>query len=138
LTAKFHAAEALLLRAARLLDQAAPHLNAHNAVAVSVAVSEAKAFAEDVVMEITSDLFALVGSSATDEEPNLHRHWRNARTHTVHDANQWRYHSAGNYFLNGVPPEKPWRKVGREESTDAVTADNAETENANLQSETTL
>ena len=63
------------------------------------------------MIEITNELFALIGSSATDEDLNLHRHWRNARTHTVHDANQWRYHAAGNYFLNGIAPGKPVRRL---------------------------
>jgi SfnB family sulfur acquisition oxidoreductase len=111
LATRFHAAEELLLRAARSLDDASPSVNAHNAAEASVAVSEAKAFSEDIAIEITSDLFALVGSSAADEDLNLHRHWRNARTHTIHDANQWRYHSAGNYFLNGVVPGKPMRRL---------------------------
>ncbi len=111
LTARFHAAEALLLRAARLLDAAAPAVDARNAAAAAIGVSEAKAFAEDVVIEVTNELFALLGSSATDEDLNLSRHWRNARTHTVHDANQWRYHSVGNYLLNGVAPEKPVRRL---------------------------
>lgn len=110
LATRFHAAEELLLRAARALDQAAPDVNAQNAAEASVAVSEAKAFAEDVAIEVASELFALVGSGATDDTLNLHRHWRNARTHTVHDANQWRYHAAGNFFLNGVAPGKPVRR----------------------------
>ena len=111
LTTKFHAAEALLLRAARLLDAATPDVTERNAAEAAAAVSEAKAYAEDVVVEITNDLFSLVGTSAADEDLNLHRHWRNARTHTIHDANQWRYHSAGNYFLHGVVPGKPVRRL---------------------------
>ena len=114
LLTKFHAGEGLLLRAARALDTAAPAVTARNAAEAAVAVSEAKAFAEEVAIEITNEVFALIGSSATDEDLNLHRHWRNARTHTVHDANQWRYHSAGNYFLNGVAPGKPVRKLAEE------------------------
>lgn len=116
LSTKLHAAEELLLRAARLLDRAAPAVDARNAAEAAAGVSEAKAFSEDVAIEITNDLFALVGSSATDEDLNLHRHWRNARTHTVHDANQWRYHAAGNWFLNGVPPGKPVRKLAGNEN----------------------
>jgi SfnB family sulfur acquisition oxidoreductase len=109
----FHAAEELLQRAAQLLDSAAPQTNRQNAAEASIAVSEAKAFSEDVAMEITGELFALVGSASTDDELNLHRHWRNARTHTIHDANQWRYHSAGNYFLNGVAPGTPVRRAAQ-------------------------
>jgi SfnB family sulfur acquisition oxidoreductase len=110
LSAKFHAAEQLLLRAARLLDQATADLTIELAGEAAVAVAEAKAFSEDVVIEITNEIFALSGASATDNFLNLNRHWRNARTHTVHDANQWRYHSAGNYLLNGVLPGKPIRR----------------------------
>ena len=69
-----------------------------------------KAYAELVSIELSSELFALLGSSATDESLNLNRHWRNARTHTVHDANDWRYHASGNYLVNGLPPGKPVRK----------------------------
>ena len=114
LATRFHAAEELLLRAGQVLDQANTQVNAHNAAEASIAVSEAKAFSEDVAIEITSDLFSLVGSASTDDDQNLHRHWRNARTHTIHDANQWRYHSAGDYFLNGVVPGKPVRRAAGE------------------------
>jgi SfnB family sulfur acquisition oxidoreductase len=122
LATRFHATEELLVRAAQLLDQATPNVNAQNAAEASVGVSEAKAFSEDVAIEITSELFSLVGSAATDDDLNLHRHWRNARTHTVHDANQWRYHSAGNYFLNGIAPGKPVRRAAEEPSVPQATA----------------
>lgn len=114
LSAKFHASEALLQRAARLADAALPTLNETNAAEAAVAIAEAKAFAEDAVMEITNELFTLIGSSATDQDLNLHRHWRNARTHTVHDANQWRYHSVGNYLLHDALPGKPERKLAHD------------------------
>lgn len=114
LATRLHAAEALLLQAARALDRAAPALNSGNAAEAAVLVSEAKAYAEDVVIEITNEVFALIGSSTTDDSLNLHRHWRNARTHTVHDANQWRYHSAGNYHVNGVLPGKPIRTLAKD------------------------
>ena len=122
LATRFHASEELLSRAAQLLDEAAPNVTAQNAAEAAVAVSEAKAYSEDVAIEITSDLFSLVGSAATDDALNLHRHWRNARTHTVHDANQWRYHSAGNYFLNGLAPGKPVRRAAEPTSTLLATA----------------
>ena len=111
LSAKFHAAEQLLLRAGRLLDEATQHLSAETAAEAAVSVAEAKAFTEDVVIEITNEIFSLSGSSATENSLNLNRHWRNARTHTVHDANHWRYHSAGHYLLNGVAPGKPVRRL---------------------------
>jgi SfnB family sulfur acquisition oxidoreductase len=116
LYAKFHASEALLVRAARSLDTAAPAVDTRNAAEAAVAVGEAKAYAEEASVEIASELFALIGTSAADEDLNLNRHWRNARTHTVHDANQWRYHAAGNWFLNGIAPHKPVRRLADEDS----------------------
>lgn len=39
----------------------------------------------------------------------LDRHWRNARTHTLHDPVRWKYAILGNYHLNGVnPPLHAW------------------------------
>ena len=118
LYAKFHAAEALLSSAARDLDAAGPRPDPGTAAHASVLVGEAKAYAEDVSVEIASELFALLGTSATDESLNLDRHWRNARVHSIHDANQWRYHAAGNWFLNGIAPGKPVRRLATGENSD--------------------
>ncbi len=118
LYAKFHAAEALTLSSARALDAAGPRPDPAAAARVAVLVGEAKAYAEEVSVEIASELFALLGTSASDESLNLDRHWRNARVHSVHDANQWRYHAAGNWYLNGVAPSRPVRRLATEpEST---------------------
>lgn len=111
LHAQFHAAEALLQRAAQVYDRVQGKITAEGEAEFSVAVSEAKAFAEAVSITVSSDLFSLLGSSAADEKYNFNRHWRNARTHTVHDSHQWRYYSAGNYHLNGVFPAKPVRRL---------------------------
>jgi SfnB family sulfur acquisition oxidoreductase len=111
LSARVRAAEQLLLWAARGLDEAGPAPDAATAADAAVRVAEAKAFAEDAALKAASDVFALIGSSASDEALDLDRHWRNARTHTIHDANQWRYHVAGDYHLNGVYPGKPLRRL---------------------------
>ncbi|WP_374414788.1 SfnB family sulfur acquisition oxidoreductase [Novosphingobium colocasiae] len=109
LSTRFQASEALLERAARALDAANAALDPQSAANAAIAVAQAKAFAEEASLEISSDIFALIGSAAADEALNLNRHWRNARTHTIHDANQWRYHAAGNWLLNATPPAKPRR-----------------------------
>jgi SfnB family sulfur acquisition oxidoreductase len=114
LYAKFHAAEALVRSAAQTIDAAGHRPDADTAAYAAVRVGEAKAFAEDVSIEVASELFALIGTSAADEALNLDRHWRNARVHTVHDANQWRYHAAGVWFLNGVAPGKPLRRLAQD------------------------
>lgn len=111
LSTRFHASEALLERASRKLDAANAALGMESAALAAVAVAEAKAYAEEVSVEIAGEIFALIGSAGTDEALNLNRHWRNARTHSVHDANQWRYHASGDWLLNGKAPGKPVRRA---------------------------
>lgn len=99
------AAVQLLRSAAGELDDADlaprdPHVAAHG----SIAVAQAKAFASDVAVEVASQIFALTGASGTDRRYSLDRHWRNARTHSVHDPVDWKYHHIGAWQLAGVPP----------------------------------
>ncbi|MEV4421167.1 SfnB family sulfur acquisition oxidoreductase [Patulibacter sp. NPDC049589] len=105
LSARLHAAEGLLERAGRVLD-GLPHVPATRAEAAtgSLAVAEAKAFGSEAAVAIASELFALTGASATDEQHDLHRHWRNARTHSVHDPIRWKYHHVGAGILADAAP----------------------------------
>ncbi|GLZ08350.1 hypothetical protein Acsp03_58160 [Actinomadura sp. NBRC 104412] len=65
-----------------------------------------EAAASAAAVQVASDMFALTGTSATDERWNLHRHWRNARTHTLHDPEVWKYHHIGDWVLNRrLPPD---------------------------------
>lgn len=101
-----HAAAALLRRAGEALDAAPPGgtPTADAAGAASLAVAEAKAYAGDVAVEVASEIFALAGTAATDAVHGLDRHWRNARTHTLHDPNRWKYVHSGNRIVNGAWP----------------------------------
>jgi SfnB family sulfur acquisition oxidoreductase len=111
LAVKVDAARALLDRAAGLIDAAEAAaaarggpVTADEAAAASLAVAGAKAFIADVAVEVATELFTLAGTAATDERWNLDRHWRNARTHTLHDPARWKYHHVGNWVVNGIPP----------------------------------
>lgn len=104
LTVKLWAAEELLGRAARALDAAERNLDEDTAAAASLAVAAAKAFGGDTALEICNEIFALAGTRAADDRINLHRHWRNARTHTLHDPNRWKYLHIGNFTVNGAKP----------------------------------
>lgn len=106
LATRLHAAEELLRKAARKLDEAADESDEERIAAARIAVAEAKAFASEVAVQISSDLFELAGTSATSESLDLDRHWRNARTHTLHDPARWKYFASGNFVLNGVRPAK--------------------------------
>ncbi|MFM0593611.1 SfnB family sulfur acquisition oxidoreductase [Paraburkholderia dilworthii] len=108
---QLHAAEALLERAARVIDAiAAQDETSEDDVArASVAVGEAKVLTTEVALLAGEKLFELAGTQSTLAEHNLDRHWRNARVHTLHDPVRWKYHLVGNYYLNGVKPARhPW------------------------------
>jgi SfnB family sulfur acquisition oxidoreductase len=104
LSIKVNSAKLMLRRAAALLDAAERELNANSAALALIAVAEAKQAAEWAALEVSNDLFELAGTSATLSELNFDRHWRNARTHTLHDPSRWKTYAVGNYYLNGVKP----------------------------------
>lgn len=105
-----HAAHEVLLEAARTLDAvAAEPVTAGSSARASIAVAEAKVLTTRIALDASEKLFELAGSSASRAGPNLGRHWRNARTHTLHDPVRWKAHLIGNYLLNGVlPPRHSW------------------------------
>ena len=107
---ELHAAEALLRKAGRVLDEvSAAAIDAPGAARASIAVAEAKVLSTELSLLASEKLFELAGSRASLAEFNLDRHWRNARVHTLHDPVRWKYHVVGNWLLNGVkPPRHDW------------------------------
>jgi len=106
---RLRAAEAVLDLAADQIQIAVDTPNEDTVAAASILVAEAKVLTTEVAIQATNKLFELVGTRSTLEEYNLDRHWRNARTHTLHDPVRWKFHAVGNYYLNGIkPPRHPW------------------------------
>ncbi|MBB3390774.1 SfnB family sulfur acquisition oxidoreductase [Rhizobium sp. BK275] len=103
---RLEAATALLERAGRKVDAAQIETTEATVVEATLAVAAAKVLTTEIAIEATNTLFELAGTSAVKAELNLDRHWRNARTHTLHDPVRWKYHVVGNYHLNGVTPPK--------------------------------
>jgi SfnB family sulfur acquisition oxidoreductase len=109
LTLRLHATQALLEKAALAVDRAVTEPNAHTVAEAQIAAAEAKVLSTEISITATNKLFELGGTRATLAEHNLDRHWRNARTHTLHDPIRWKYAILGNYALNGVnPPLHAW------------------------------
>ena len=109
LTIRQHAAEALLDRAGLALDAAVAHPTTGSVAAAQLAVAEAKVLTTEVALAASNKLFELSGTRSTLAAENLDRHWRNARTHTLHDPVRWKYAIIGNHALNGVdPPLHAW------------------------------
>jgi alkylation response protein AidB-like acyl-CoA dehydrogenase len=101
------AAQALLDEAARTIDAVElDGVDEAGSARASIAVATAKAFADRVAVETASAVFELGGTRSAANQLNLHRHWRNARTHTLHDPVRWKLQHIGRYTLNGTfPPQ---------------------------------
>jgi SfnB family sulfur acquisition oxidoreductase len=104
LALRVRTAGALLHEAGDAIDAARADLTVASAASASLAVAAARAEADRAAVGVSSDVFALIGSRATANELNLHRHWRNARTHTLHDPRRMKIQHIGNHALNDVPP----------------------------------
>ncbi|HEV3046475.1 MAG TPA: SfnB family sulfur acquisition oxidoreductase [Solirubrobacteraceae bacterium] len=101
------AARALLGEAARTIDEVErAGVDEPGSARASIAVAACKAFADRVGVQTASALFELCGTRSAAEGLGLHRHWRNARTHTLHDPVRWKLQHVGRYTLNGtLPPQ---------------------------------
>lgn len=107
ISTELSAANALLRRAARVLDATDPAaLTAENSAAASIAVAEAKVLTTEIALRASEKLLEWGGSRATLLQHGLDRHWRNARTHTLHDPVRWKTHAIGNYYLNAIYPAR--------------------------------
>jgi len=104
---RLHAANALLVKAAIALDQiSSVAIDADASARASIAVAKAKVLTTEISLLASEKLFELAGSASTLAVHNLDRHWRNARTHTLHDPVRWKLHAIGNYLLNGIAPAR--------------------------------
>lgn len=72
---------------------------------VAVCISAAKVMATRTGLDITSRMFEVTGSRATHAGLRLDRHWRNLRTHTLHDPLDYKIKELGEWALNNRYPE---------------------------------
>ena len=109
LVIRLHAAEAILQQAGHAVDRAIAEANEETVAAASLKVAEAKVLTTNIAILAGNKLHELAGTRSVLAEHGLDRHWRNARTHTLHDPVRWKYALIGNYALNGVlPPRHAW------------------------------
>ncbi|MFD3374919.1 MULTISPECIES: SfnB family sulfur acquisition oxidoreductase [unclassified Streptomyces] len=106
LAIQVRATEALLGAAARAVDTARADLTETSAAEASIAVAAAKAHAARTAVEVSGALFEVSGTRSALNSLNLHRHWRDARTHTLHDPARWKIQHIGRYVLNGTLPPR--------------------------------
>ncbi|WP_062118728.1 SfnB family sulfur acquisition oxidoreductase [Aureimonas sp. AU40] len=103
---RLRAAEALLRRAGRIVDQAQGKMTEDSVAEASIAVAEARIATTKAGLLAATKLFELSGTSSTLAEDNHDRHWRNVRTHTLHDPVRWKYQAVGRYHLTGKRPPR--------------------------------
>lgn len=105
---RVRAAQALTRRAARLVDEAlaAEPLLVDAAVEAFMATDEAKSLAYELASNVANVVPHFRVSSKSAARRTLDRHWRNVRTHSLHDPVRWRQFYVGDFKLNGnLPPD---------------------------------
>jgi alkylation response protein AidB-like acyl-CoA dehydrogenase len=101
-----YAAEAIVLAAADTIDEAVDSIadgRADQQLADHAALraSEAKVVVDALGLRCAAAIFDVGGASATKQEYNLDRHWRNIRTLASHNPTIYKARAVGDYVLNG-------------------------------------
>ena len=108
LRSEIRAAALLADRAGEALQAAldtGPSLTAEQRAEAAIAVYEAKYLTTKVSLEAASRLFEIQGARATTSAYGFDRHWRNLRTHTLHDPVAYKAREVGDWTLNRRAPE---------------------------------
>jgi alkylation response protein AidB-like acyl-CoA dehydrogenase len=71
----------------------------------AVDVAASKVITTQVGLEITSQIFEVMGARATAGPARLDRYWRNLRTHTLHDPVDYKIRELGDWTLNHRLPK---------------------------------
>jgi len=82
-----------------------PSLTPEERAEAAVAIYEAKVQTTKVSLDAASRLFEIQGARATTAAYGFDRHWRNLRTHTVHDPVAYKAREVGDWALNRRGPE---------------------------------
>jgi alkylation response protein AidB-like acyl-CoA dehydrogenase len=114
LSAASFAADAVVLAAAAGFDRANMIRLREGSVPAAVfdgleiTVSRAHATVVDTVLASATKLFEVGGASSVDSAKALDRHWRNARTISVHNPGIYKTRNVGDHLLNGAAPAYGW------------------------------
>ncbi|MEU9151894.1 SfnB family sulfur acquisition oxidoreductase [Streptomyces sp. NPDC048417] len=106
LALQVRASEALLREGGRTVDAAGARLTDESAAEASIAVAAAKVRAAEAAVAVAGALFEVSGTRSALNSLNLHRYWRDARTHTLHDPTRWKIQHIGRYVLSGTLPPR--------------------------------
>ena len=103
--ARVDAAHALQDVAYEKMDYARENLTPETRAHAALAMHKSKIMVVEVALKAGEGLFQLCGSASTLDKLNLGRHWRNARTLSLHDPIHYKEQVVGDYVINGnFPP----------------------------------
>ena len=72
---------------------------------LALQIAAARLHAGRTALSITSDIFELMGASATTRRDGFDRYWRNVRVHTLHDPLDYRQKALGQWLLTDALPD---------------------------------
>ena len=99
------AAEALADRLNRRYDEVVAlgsDTTAEDRAAIEIEVAQLKVVSTEVAIDVTNRVYEATGASATRRDIGLDLHWRNIRTHSLHDPVDYKQIEVGAHFLNGT------------------------------------
>lgn len=97
-------AESMLERAADVREEAEATPTVETRDRASVAAAETKVLCGEAALRVSELLFRVCGAGSVLEKYNFDRHWRNARTLTLHNPSDYNLRLSGNYLLNDESP----------------------------------
>ena len=98
------AAEGALEQALRQREATLADLSPATRDLASVTAGQAKALAGEAALRNSEQLFQVCGTGSVLGKFNYDRHWRNARTLTLHDPVSYKVRLVGDWLLNGQSP----------------------------------
>ncbi|WP_030149371.1 acyl-CoA dehydrogenase family protein [Mycetocola saprophilus] len=102
--AQIEAADALAERVGIHFDRAADRggdLTWDERGELAIAVAKLKVVTDAVALEVTHRIFEVTGSSSANQRVGLDLHWRNVRTHSLHDPVDYKKLEVGAHHING-------------------------------------
>ena len=93
--------------AARRLAASDEHTALEEVLEIFYEVAQAKVLTTRAVLDVSAALFDVGGASSARVGNGLDRYWRDARTHTLHDAVRWKPHSIGLWASQQIVAD-PW------------------------------
>ncbi|NTJ62161.1 monooxygenase [Agrobacterium rhizogenes] len=105
---KVQAATALADRALSAVDAVyakGQDLTAEERGEAAIAVASANVLAGRVALEVTSEIFEVMGARSAVRPLGFDRFWRNVRIHTLHNPAEYKTRNVGTWFLDGEFPQ---------------------------------